>query len=187
MADLHRQYEQWSQVTAQERARLTTEYQDGVKALAAGQNYAVPESEIRRLYPPEKASEMLRDAALATEQGAMVKQVQWASPQELARLNAQHNEGLANADNWEQKARGKATFDHVVDQRNKALAHDPAAYVATSPPVQQAKAARAADPTNPELYQAEIDASLAEQNRLGAPVSQEVTASGEPKASPHGF
>lgn len=166
--DLTRRHHRWSQAIAQQRAALNRQVKDGIAALADGQDWTAPESEIRSLLPAEKAADTLRAISEAREQGQAVTAVRWASPEEIAGQAARIAEGLRDPRDYARKAAYRDRWRAAVERRQKKLLEDPAGYVAASEPVQTAAAA--IDPDNPGPgAQALIDASLAEQERLGVP------------------
>lgn len=167
---LTRRYHEWSQATAQERAQLVDTTKNGIAALAAGQDWTPDPAAIRRLLPPEQASETLRTIGEAQDEGNAVNRIKFATPQEIAQQRATIAEGLKDPTDFARKQRFATAFNTAVAKRDSAIKADPAAYAAQAPDVAAAWQATAnpADPDNPAPeYQRAVQASLTEQERLG--------------------
>jgi hypothetical protein len=164
-----RRYHEWSQATAQDRAQVTKEWQDGIAMLSSGRDWAPDEPRLRQFVPKEKADELVQLAGEARDAGNAVNRVQWASPQELIDLQAKTMGALNDPTDFARKQRQAKALGTALDERRKQLdpaTGDPAAYVAAAPAV--AAAQQGIDPQNPGPgTQAAIAASLTEQERLG--------------------
>lgn len=165
-----RDYHHWHQATAQERAQLLNDTQNAVAMLASGRDATIDNAAIRRLLPSEKADELLRAADEAREFGNAKNRVDAASPAELTDIQAKAHGALAEPTDFARKQRYAKAIDAAIDQRQKALdpqTGDPAAYaMMVAPGVQAAwKAVDAQGAGN----EAAVQATLAEQERLGVP------------------
>lgn len=173
-----RRYHEWHQATAQERAQLLGDTENAIAMLASGRDAAIDQGAIRRLLPAEKADELLRKADEARESGNAVNRVQFASPADLVDLQAKAMAGLNDPTDFARKQRQAKALAMAIDQRTQQLdpvKGDPAAYAMAAPAVDAAfRAAPRIDAVDPENApgagtQAAIQASLAEQERLGVP------------------
>lgn len=161
---------QKSLLDTQLAARRTTvrkQANDVMAALSAGRtDVAIPESDIRAVFPRAEAEDTIAQMTEAKDFGYLAAGAQWADDQAVGAMVQQlrSNTDVAVAAANEKHV---AKLQQLVQTRRTALAQDPAAYVASEPTVAAARAAAAADPSNPELAQAAVDASLAVQRRLG--------------------
>lgn len=170
IAELSRRYTIWRSATTQQRAELGQQIHDGATALADGRDWDVPTQEIRRLLPPDQADAALRTLDEARDAGAAKNAVQWADPQQLVDIQARAMARLdqPGAPDYARNRRYADQLGAAIDQRNKTLGADPAAYVRIAPTV--GAAWQKIDPNNPGPgMQAAIAASLAEETRLGVP------------------
>jgi hypothetical protein len=136
-----------------------------------GHDIQIPEAQIRHLYPPEKAAELIENLGITKAVGPQFQAVKWGTPEQVqqaeARLSSNLGLGGANpetSDLPELEGSSEAyklrqtllkKFQTAVNQRNAALdgdKADPAAYVAQSPLMQQSLAQLGA-PMPPGLSQ----------------------------------
>lgn len=176
--------------TTAERTVLTNNLRDVEAALADGRPVAVPEDRIRALFPKAQADEIVARLTDVREQGEATQAVRFASPGDYANLLGQYADvGAGPGEQVEGETppgyarRSKARSNLVTAwQRTRdALKADPAVYVSQSP----ALAAMA----TPEALAEEgglaryVNASLAEQARLGVPEAERRAMSKERAAT----
>jgi hypothetical protein len=185
---LTRRFHEWNQATAQDRAQLVDDTTNGIAMLQSGRDWHEDRAAILRLLPPEKAAETLGQIDEAREFGNAKTRVQWATPAELHDQGTEIKGRLDNPQDFARNKRYADQWDKVVKERAAALdpqKGDPAAYVAEAPAVAAARlaAANPADPHNPTPeFEAAIQASLTEQERLGVP-EQDRRALTKPQAA----
>ena len=163
-----RRVQEFNQINAAARSQLEAKINDGVAALQDGHDWAAPVADIRRLLPSDKADAALRTIDEARDAGQAKNAVWFASPQELVAIEARQAGKLTDpsATDFARNQHYAQVLGSQIDARNKSLAADPAGFVAAAKTVQEARAA--IDPQNPAPgTQAQIAASLAEQQRLG--------------------
>ena len=171
LSDLKERHSTWVGTTATERATITRQFDDIKAALMAGKDdTAVPEAEIRRLFPKPQADDMIGEAIVARGAGQAFKGVQWGTPEEidatradlasgtgytatLIRLRRKRASGggaeqgmdaVGDADTPDQikmRLQMVGIFNKLVNEREAALKADPRGYVSQAPTVQAAIAA----------------------------------------------
>jgi soluble lytic murein transglycosylase len=163
----------------------------------------VPEDQIRKLYPPDRADAIVQSLNVTRAAGDAYRAVQFASPDEEQQLRAQlavpgsvkanaagrigrdvaapalPDDGTQPAETPDvAKLRGQVVqkLDQLLAAKHQALAADPASYAAASPDVQAA--AKAIDPKDPATLASYLAANQAVQRRLGVAPSEVRTLSG---------
>jgi len=166
-----------------ERTKMERQFDDMRTALESGRDdVTVPATDLRRVYPSEIADDKISQLNEAREFGQVAKAVQWASPDDLGKLREALFTGQGDLALFPRlqgknvvpgtgggqegdlataalRQRHMARLDALIAKRTAALKADPAAYVASSPAVQEALKSQ-----DPALYAA---ATQAEQVRLG--------------------
>lgn len=188
LAGVNAKYQQWESSTATARTSLGKTINDTGAALLDGRtDVAIPEQQIRTLYPHDQADDIVSQMQEQQQAGLVVNQVRLASPDQLADLRSQLSVGVGptegtaksgaaggdtgttDVQDYALKSRQLARFDAVVAQRNSQIQADPAAYVQQSPGVQALRAISKANPQDPSAAQNYASAVLSEQARLGVP------------------
>jgi muramidase (phage lysozyme) len=165
ISEATREYHRWHQETAQQRAQLLNDTQNGIAMLAAGRDFAEDRGAIRRLLPAEKADELTRAIGEARDLGNAKNRVQFADPKEVIDLQVKSKAALNDPTDFARKQRYDKALNAAIDERDKGLRDDPAAYARMAPAVDQAWAS--VDPQSGAGTDNAIRASLAEQERLG--------------------
>ncbi len=194
LSALNRRHSIWQLNTSTERDTIAKQFADMKAALLAGKSDVdIPEDRIRAVFPPAKANDMIGELNVARGAGQIMQGVNLGTPAEIAAAL----EDLAAGTGYLSamlRARGKKTtggaagtedkdtpeqfvlrqkvlgeFNKLVEQRQKVLDQDAAAYAMQAPTVQAAVTAAQASPNDPKAQQAVIDASLAAQAHLGVP------------------
>jgi soluble lytic murein transglycosylase-like protein len=158
---------QYNSTTKADRDTLAARLNDVQGALSDGRAVAIPEVEIRRLYPKEQADEILGRLGEAQQLGYAMQAVALASPQEFAALLANYDDvgrtgeqgDEAVRPGYAQRAKVRETLIRAWQQRAEQIKADPAAYAQRAPAV-----AAAVESGDAEAY---ARASLGEQERLG--------------------
>jgi hypothetical protein len=177
-----RDYHQWHQAHAQDIAALEDSVKNGIAALQDGRDWTPDPVAITGLLPPEKATETLRTIDEARELGNLKNRVWFASPAELNSVALQAAAMKDRPQDYARALRYNAQLGQVIKQRDEALAADPAAYVRQAPAVEQAWSAVDPQKPDPAGAQAAVQASLAEQTRLGVPPEKQA-ALAKPQAA----
>lgn len=178
---------------AAERARMDRRVEELGRALALGTNAVVPEADIRRLYQPEQATQILDQLATRQIEGDVFRSVQLATPQQISEMQAGLASGTGPVVQQLRERRGTVmnpdgtvsdadaagdavaraavaeTFRRAVEARGDALQADPAQYAQADPAVRAAAQAQRDNPSDPALMTAYAEATLAAQARLGVP------------------
>ena len=169
---------QYNSTTKAERDTLTARLNDTQAALADGRAVAIPETDIRRLYPREQADEIVGKLTEVRQQGYAYQAVQFASPAERAALLASYDDvGKAPSGTdaevqagYAQRAKSRAATVAAIQRVDEQIKKDPAAYALQSPAVAAYAAADALGrPGGQEAY---ARATLGEQERLGVPEAE---------------
>lgn len=166
-----------------ERAKMERQFDDLRTALESGRDdVVIPAYDLGRVYPSEIAGDKVSQLIEAREFGQVAKAVQWAGADELAKLREALFTGQGDLALFPRlqgknvvpgtgggeggdlataalRRRHMARLDNLIAKRTEALKADPAAYVLSSPAVQEALKTKDA-----ELYTA---AMKTEQARLG--------------------
>lgn len=190
-------------VTAVSRSQLTSVLPDIVAAAEAGnQSVAFPETQVATLLTPQEADHWRQEFAVAQHVGEVMRGAEWASPDEIAGMEADlaagqgvlsdmlhlHTKGATtgpgvagtvdqeadDASFFRLRAGAAARLQAEIDRRTNALvgANADPAAYAASNP--KIKAALAAvDPKNPHTFELYADAQLGLQSYLGVPDSQQ--------------
>lgn len=166
---------QYNSTTKADREGLTARLVDIQAALADGRAVAIPETEIRRLYPKARADEIVGTLNDIQQQGYAMQTVALASPAEFAALLAGYDDvGRAPSGTDAEVQAGYATRaksrDQLIQAWNRSreeIKKDPAVYAGRAPAVQALATQDAISaPGGAEAY---ARASLGEQERLGVP------------------
>ncbi len=193
-AVLSRLRQQWGiedTMNSAERSRMDRRVEALGQALALGTSASIPEADIRRLYQPEQAQAILDGLATRQIEGDVFRSVQLATPQQIVEMQQDLADGSgpitrqlrerrgvaagANGEVAEEDRPGDAvarqqlatTMQRAVEARGAQLQRDPAQYVMADPVVRAAAQAQQADPSNPAMMSAYVEATLAAQARLG--------------------
>jgi hypothetical protein len=175
MARIGQAETQYNSTTKADRDQLKARLIDTEAALSDGRAVAIPETQIRRLYPKEQADEIVGRLNEAQNMGYAMQAVALASPQEYAALLAGYDDvGRAGAQGDEetrpgyaQRAKLRETLVRAWQQRNEAIKRDPAVFAGRAPAVSALATPEAlAAPGGAENY---ARATLGEQERLGVP------------------
>jgi hypothetical protein len=193
LSQLRQQWGVDDAMNAAERSRMDHRVEQLGRALAMGTTAAIPEADIRRLYQPEQAAQILDTLATRQIEGDVFRSVQLATPQQIAEMQAGLASGsgpvvqqlrerrgtVMNADGTVSEAdvAGDAvaraaigeTFRRAVEARGSALDADPAQYAQADPAVRAAAQAQRENPSDPALMSAYAQATLDAQARLGVP------------------
>ena len=193
LSQLRQQWGVDDAMNASERSRMDRRIEETGRALALGTNTPIPEADIRRLYQPEQAAQILDQLATRQIEGDVFRSVQLATPQQIAEMQAGLASGsgpvvqqlrerrgtVMNPDGSvsDEDAAGDAvaraaigeTFRRAVEARGAALTADPAQYVQADPAVRMAAEAQRNNPSDPAAMTAYAQATLDAQARLGVP------------------
>ena len=158
---------QYNSTTKADRDTMSARLNDVQAALSDGRAVAIPEVEIRRLYPKDQADEIIGKLGEAQQLGYAMQTVALASPQEFTALLSQYADVGAPGEQadetvragYAQRAKVRETLVRAWQQRNEQIKKDPAAYAQRAPAVAAAMASG-----DPEAY---ARAVLGEQERLG--------------------
>lgn len=158
---------QYNSTTKAERDTMSARLNDVQAALSDGRAVAIPEVEIRRLYPKERADEIVGKLGEAQQLGYAMQAVALASPQEFTALLSQYADVGAPGEQadesvragYAQRAKVRETLVRAWQQKWEQIKKDPAVYVQRAPAVAAAMASG-----DPEAY---ARAVLGEQERLG--------------------
>lgn len=153
-----------------EQEAIKREYANVQAALEAGiETTAIPEDRIRAAFPKEVADPMVRNLEISRTAGQAFKAIEFGSPEDIRAALGRMNEGETGdpSEDFVHRRAVAQKFGQLVAARDAALKKDPAAYVQNSP-VMQSMAAGLNEPGGMQRY---LDASLAEQERLGVPRS----------------
>ncbi len=169
LAKINQSEAQYNSTTKAQRATLDARLNDVQAALADGREVAIPETEIRRLYPKQVADETIGKLTEIRQQGYAYQAVQFSSPAEFAALMAGYEDvgkapGGTDAQvqaGYAQRAKVRDTLITARLRAMEALKKDPAIYVGKAPAVAAALASG-----DQEAY---ARAALGEQERLGVP------------------
>jgi hypothetical protein len=159
--------------TANERAALARQLDNGVAMLGDGLEFDADEAAVRHYFPKEKADEYMQRVADAREGGQLLIGMRMASPEQMAVQREQMARGMDDpkATNYERRSRMLKLFDQARIERHKMLIGpdaDPAGYVAKYGS-HVASFYEAVDPKEPMSFANYATATLAEQERLGVP------------------
>lgn len=169
---LDRQYRFQNQANEDEKSQQEFDIRNGIHALEDGNNYDWDEGKIHALFPGAKGNQLVQELNDARANGQAAVRVNGMTNDEITTERARLQSGLTenNASDYTMKARGYASFERAVAQRNAALNTDPADFVARNSPVVQ-RALSDIDPQHPDPVKAQNAdrAVLAEQERLGVP------------------
>ena len=179
---------------------LQTGFQNGLTGTA------IPEDEIRSVYPPADANRLIENLRITRSAGDLFRSVQWAAPadEQAARaalavpgslsaktpLQEGHawlpaalpgQPGTETPDGLKLRLQVAKEYEQMLAGKWKALREDPAGYVASNPTVQQA--IQAMDPAKPDTVEAYVRATKAVQAQLGVPdADQHVLAASQAAA-----
>ena len=167
LAKINQSEAQYNSTTKAQRDTLGARLNDVQAALADGREVAIPETEIRRLYPRQVADETIGKLIEIRQQGYAYQAVQFSSPAEFAALMAGYEDvgkapGGTDAQvqaGYAQRAKIRETLITARQRAVEAMRKDPAAYVEGAPAVAAALASG-----DQEAY---ARATLGEQERLG--------------------
>ena len=166
-----RQYHELEAATASQRAAFSKTYRDTAAALANGDpKAAIPEQQIRSLYPVAQADQMVD--ALKEEQsfGQINSQVKVAAAADLPALRARLDPGNdPTVEGYAVRQKQLAQFDRAVNVRNTQITNDPATYAYNLPTVAAAYKNWQANPGDPAATQAYVAETITQQQRLGVP------------------
>lgn len=159
------------QLQAIQRVELSSRVQDASSAALQGFQYDNPPTlaDFRASYPPEKAQKEYEQFAKVQAVAPAIREFATATPEErqdiLSRFQPAAN-GVAG-EGFKEDSQIYQHLSSVATGLMRQQQQDPAAYVAKySPTVQQAFAA-AQEAGTPEAYDAYVNATVAEQKRLG--------------------
>jgi hypothetical protein len=164
---------QWKSETNVARQDMQHRLTDVSAALADGRPVAIPEQQIRALYPKAQATEIIGKLDDIRQGGIAMGTVRFASPGDFKTMLDQYADvGPAppGADasmqaGYAQRDKIRTGLTTAWQRSREQLAKDPAGYVAQSPAVAPLATPEAlAQPGGPEQY---ARASIAEQARLG--------------------
>ena len=169
LAKINQSEAQYNSTTKAQRDTLGARLNDVQAALADGREVAIPETEIRRLYPRQVADETIGKLIEIRQQGYAYQAVQFSSPAEFAALMAGYEDvgkapGGTDAQvqaGYAQRAKVRDTLIAARQRAMEALKKDPAVYVGRAPAVAEALASG-----DQEAY---ARAALGEQERMGVP------------------
>ncbi len=203
-AELWRKAVDYSQAqNSMARSDLQRSIPDIQASLLDGQDTAIPEAQIRSLFPPDQAARVMEDLTVAKGAGKLFTTVRWATPDDMAKVQQDLSSGMGSVSSMLRGARtgmttpGQAqsgtdqdtpeayrlrqrvlgTFMELAEKRNAQLAKDPAAYVANEPTVMQASQAAANAQTDADKTVAGlryVSASLAMQDAQVPEQSQHI-------------
>ena len=202
VAAYQRQKHQFLAGQSQQLAAMNDRLTNVSAGLQAGLDVDVPaESDIRQLYPPAKANEIMGKLGDMQQFGLIRQSVDLASPTDITAMRQQladgtgllprmlalksgagmagtapteAADGTVNADGLARKLKQQAMFESVVQKRNADLMADPATFAASrDPALQPFAAAIQANPKDPTANQNFATALLASQDRMGVPASQQ--------------
>ncbi|MBM3099129.1 transglycosylase SLT domain-containing protein [Gluconobacter cerinus] len=165
---VHQNYSEWQQSTATARSHLQDHVQDLSAAYMQGNTQQdVPAQQIRQLYEPEQAQNVIQDLTMRRQAGIQYADLKWASPQQIQQVQQSDSHSLQGEDTDHYQARMKIVSmrNQMIDKRNQALLKDPASFVSDNPNVQQA--AQQVDPEKPETFQQYAQTVMAVQRNLG--------------------
>lgn len=162
---------QYNSTTKAERDTMTARLNDVQAQLADGRSVAIPETDIRRLYPREKADEIIGKLNETQQLGYAFQTVQFATPEEIRTMLAGYDDvgrapGGTDAEmqaGYAQRAKFRQAVVTALQRREEQLKADPAKYVLQAPAVQASVA------QGEEAY---ARASLGEQARIGVPETE---------------
>jgi hypothetical protein len=173
---------------AQARGTLDVRLRETGIALENGADVPIPEVEIRRLYPPEIADRKLDELHTQQIAGQIFKSVELATPEQIASMRADLENGIGPLTEQLRAMRGTRTapgggvaeedkagdlvarkgiadvFERRVRERNEAIQKDPAAYALRDPMVRQAAEHAATGQAGMADY---VNATRIAQERLG--------------------
>ena len=191
LSQLRQQWGVDDAMNAAERDRMGQRVEALSRALAAGTNVSIPESDIRRLYQPEQAAQIIDQLRTRQIEGDVRNSVALATPAEIGQMQQDIAEGRGPVVSMLRERRGTrvgedglvveedragdvvarqaigASFAEAVRARGEALRQDPAQYVQADPAVRAAAEAQRAAPNDPAAMTAYANATLAAQARLG--------------------
>lgn len=170
---------QLENVNTVERQRYVQGAQDYASYLQAGNaptGAYQPQEVIARL-GEEDGQQVVEQIERAEIFGGKVARVKWASPAEIQEIVQTEQARLGSPQDFEQNQKEVTALFRAINERNTALAEDPARFVAENPEVAETydnMAAVLSNPTaTPEDHttatKAYADATLAVQDRLGVP------------------
>lgn len=167
-ARINQAQSRYDSTTKADRDALGARLNDVQGMLADGRAVAIPEVEIRRLYPKQKADEIIGGLVEIQQQGYVMQSVALASPDEFRAMLAGYDDvGSAPAGTdaevqagYAARAKARERLVQAWNRRNEEVKKDPAVYVGRAPAVAAAAA---------EGGEAYVMASLGEQERLGVP------------------
>jgi len=188
--------QQWSvedAMNSQERSRMTQRIEALSGSLALGTDVTIPEPDIRRLFQPEQAQQIIDGLSVKKVEGQVFRAVQLATPEGIAAMQADLANGTGALTQQLRERRGtivgpdgkvadedapadtvaRANLGQVLNRALEAragqLRADPAQYVMADPTVRAAAAAQQANPSDPAAMNNYITSTLAAQERLGVP------------------
>lgn len=166
----------FNSATNAQRVALDSRLDDVDAALRDGRPVAIPEGQIRALYPRAKADELILRLEAAQEQGIAAGAVRFMSPEDYAQaLDSYSDVGPPPPDTapddvkagYAKRQQARKALEAGWSRSREELKADPAQYVMRNPAVGALATAEAMSaPGGPERYAA---AALAEQARLGVP------------------
>ncbi len=110
IAEVNRRYQEQNAVTATERMELAQQLPDLNAAASAGvDGVTLPERDIRRLFPPAKAQEIIGSFHANQAVGSLMRGVQCASPDQLQEMQRDLNSGQGAYSDALRSHRGRAT------------------------------------------------------------------------------
>ena len=139
---------------------------DGNDPDATGQ-FAGPQLAIN--LPPEAAASAQSQIDAARAYGNDKSALAFAGPAEVQEIIARRSSALESPEGYQDNAKDLGGLATVLEQRNKQIAADPAAYVIQQPGIRAAYEAVQAAPQDAGAARAYATATLAEQSRLGVP------------------
>ena len=196
MAEVNRRYSELMAVTYAQRYQLEHDIPNLVAAASSGVDVTLPESEIRQAFPKTKADNIVQNFKRAQQVGQVLKGAEFASPQELARMQGDLSSGQGVlSDVIHPSRRGASTGPGTVSsgiqddpeefkiraaasqrlqqeiQKRDAILYgpeaDPAAYAAMNPAVKPLIGA--IDPKDPATFEKYASTTFAIQKYLGVP------------------
>lgn len=155
------------------RGDMLAELSDTEMALRSGMAVDIDPARIVATLGEDQGRKAVDQLRQASRYGADAASIRFASPADIQALMEQRGAGLAANDirGFGERQREAQALAGMVAERNRALAADPAAYVATSPAVAERwQGFQGADADGKaEAFGAYVTATLAEQERLGVP------------------
>ena len=108
VAGVTARYSQWHSATQVQRAQLGKQLGDTEAALSDGRDVAIPEPQIRALFPSDQADSIMGKLQDAQKDGLVMTSVRLASPDDLASMRANLADGVGPVDPVTKQPKGRA-------------------------------------------------------------------------------